>query len=168
VMGVSGVGKSTVAVALAAELGVECGEGDDLHPAANVALMAAGAPLTDDDRRVWLDAVGRWLAAHDGAGGVISRSALKRSYRDSLRAAAPRATFAHLVADHETVLARMHGRDHFMPASMLDSQEVILEPLQSDESGWTIESKGTPSPIIEALVRDIRRGDESVTRDNLQ
>ena len=86
-MGVSGCGKSTVAGVLAGRLGWDLGEGDDLHPAANVAKMAAGHPLTDEDRKPWLELVASWIREHTDAGrpGIITCSALKRSYRDVLR-----------------------------------------------------------------------------------
>lgn len=168
VMGVSGVGKSTIAYELAKAIGVESADGDDFHTTVNVTAMQKGTSLTDDDRTSWLDDIGRWLAAHDRSGGVVSCSALKRTYRDRLRAAAPRTTFAHLIADHESVLVRMQGREHFMPPSLLSSQELILEPLQPDEDGWTVDSRATPDEIVRTLKDDIRRDDQSVARDNLQ
>jgi gluconokinase len=157
VMGVSGVGKSTIATELAKALDVECADGDAFHTAASVATMQAGTALTDDNRQGWLDEIGRWLAAHDVDGGVISCSALKRSYRDRLRAAAPRTVFAHLAADHDTILARMRAREHFMAPSLLDSQEQILERLQPDEAGWTIDATTPPAEIVRALIDDICR-----------
>jgi gluconokinase len=153
VMGVSGVGKSTIAHELALALDVESADGDDFHTADSIASMRAGTPLTDDDRRGWLADIGRWLAAHDDVGGVVSCSALKRAYRDMLRSAAPRTAFVHLTADHETVLVRMQGREHFMAPSLLDSQEKTLEPLESDETGWVIDSRMAPTEIVESVKR---------------
>jgi gluconokinase len=155
VMGVSGVGKSRVANELAAAIGVECADGDDFHSAANIAAMQDGTPLTDEDRQDWLDAIGLWLAAHDDIGGVISCSALKRAYRDRLRASAPRTAFAHLTADHDTIRARMQAREHFMPSSLLDSQEQLLEPLEHDEAGWTIDSTLPAAEIVQVLAAQV-------------
>jgi carbohydrate kinase (thermoresistant glucokinase family) len=135
VMGVSGSGKSTVAAHLARLLQVPFVEGDQLHPARNVALMAAGTPLTDDDRRDWLQAVGCTLRDAGDHGVVVSCSALKRSYRDQLRAAAPALRLVYLTGDAGLIAQRMQQRDgHYMPASLLPSQLEALEPPQADES----------------------------------
>ena len=152
-MGVSGVGKSTVARELAEQLGLDHADGDDFHEPASITSMAAGTPLTDEGRMTWLRAVGSWLARHEAAGGVISCSALKRVYRDLLVAAAPRTTFLHLTADHALVTSRMRGRNHFMPPSLLDSQERILEPLQDDEPGWTVDADQRPAVIVAEFVK---------------
>lgn len=152
VMGISGVGKSSVGRELAGRFGVAYADGDDLHSEANVATMAAGTPLTDDDRRPWLDEVGAWLEAHDASGGVISCSALKRAYRDVLTGHAPRAVFLHLTGDHELIRSRMAGREHFMPSSLLESQEQTLEPLESDEHGWAVDITPLPAQIVDAFV----------------
>src|SRR5581483_8492797 len=124
VMGVSGSGKSTVGAALAQRLGVPFADADDFHPAANIAKMAAGMPLDDDDRRPWLEAIGGWLAAHgDGDGGVMSCSALKRTYRDYLRSCCPSTEFVHLSGSPEVIAARQAARTgHFMPPSLMASQ----------------------------------------------
>ena len=105
VMGVSSCGKSTVGEMLALKLGLPFMDGDDLHPAENIAKMESGTPLVDDDRWPWLTLVGRWLADHDG--GVIACSALKRSYRDRIREAAPDTVFVHLHGSRELMGARM-------------------------------------------------------------
>ena len=140
VMGVSGSGKTTVAAALAQRLGVPFADADDLHPPANVTKMSAGTPLDDSDRVPWLRTVGGWLAEHADSGAVISCSALKRAYRDVLRAAAPDLVFLHLHGTREVVARRVEGRPgHFMPASLVDSQFSTLEPLQDDESGVTLD-----------------------------
>jgi len=156
VMGVSGSGKSTVGAALAQRLGVPFEDADDLHPAANIAKMSAGIPLDDDDRRPWLETIGTWLAAHDGDGGVISCSALKRSYRDQLRAHAARAVFVHLHGTREVIARRQAARPgHFMPASLLDSQFDTLEPLAEDEAGVVIDVDQTVDVIVQQYV-DLR------------
>lgn len=140
VMGVCGSGKTTVGAALATRLGLPFRDGDDLHPAANVARMRAGVPLTDADRLPWLDALGSWLAARTGIGAVTSCSALRRSYREVLRGHAPGVWFAHLHGDRATIAARLAARhDHFMPAALLDSQLATLEPLGPGETGPTLD-----------------------------
>jgi gluconokinase len=138
-MGVSGSGKSTVGAALARRLGVPFADADAFHPAANIAKMAAGTPLTDDDRGPWLDAVGKWLADHED-GGVISCSALKRAYRDQLRSRCPRIEFLHLTGSPELIARRQAGRPgHFMPSALVKSQFDTLEPLGSDEHGIALD-----------------------------
>lgn len=134
VMGPSGCGKSTVGSALAEALGARFVDGDDLHPPENVAKMSAGIPLDDGDRVPWLRTVGATL--HDGDRIVVACSALRRAYRDAIRAEAPDAFFAELVVDRSLLAERLSARsDHFMPASLLDSQLQTLEPLAADELG---------------------------------
>lgn len=149
VMGVSSCGKSTVGELLALKLGVPFKDGDDLHPPENIAKMSAGHPLNDADRFPWLKLVGGWLAAHDG--GVIACSALKRSYRDTIRAAAPDTVFVHLHGSRELMGARMAARPgHFMPTRLLDSQFRDLEPLGEDEAGRVFDVAQKPSAITDA------------------
>src|SRR3954453_10638661 len=153
VMGVSGSGKSTVGAALAQRLGVPFEDGDDLHPAANIAKMSAGVPLNDDDRYPWLEAIGEWLAAHQGGGGVVSSSALKRKYRDQLRRHVPGLQFLHLYGSREVIAARQATRaGHFMPASLLASQFATLEPLAPDEHGLVIDVAQSVNTIIQEYV----------------
>jgi gluconokinase len=145
VMGVSGSGKSAVGPRLAAGLGFEFIEGDDHHPAANIEKMAAGVPLTDVDRRPWLDALSRLLADRHrhGVATVLACSALRRAYRDVLRAAVPpEETFViELDADTATLEARLrHRRGHYMPASLLASQLATLERLERDEAGVVLDA----------------------------
>ncbi|QIJ61777.1 gluconokinase [Streptomyces sp. JB150] len=154
VMGVAGTGKTTIGPLLAARLGVPYAEGDDFHPQANIAKMSAGTPLTDEDRLPWLDAIGGWADGRAGLGGVVSCSALKRSYRDRLRAAAPGLVFVHLTGDRALVEDRMsHRRGHFMPTALLDSQFATLEPLGADEAGVAVNVSGSPEEITERAVR---------------
>lgn len=139
VMGVSGTGKSTVAGMLAGRLGWDLEEGDDLHPAANVAKMASGQPLTDDDRWPWLEKIAAWIHLHTTAGtpGIITCSALRRVYRDRLRGAG--VAFVHLEGSKQVIAERLSKRlDHFMPESLLDSQLATLEPLGDDEEGIVV------------------------------
>jgi gluconokinase len=139
VMGVSGSGKSTVGSALAQRLRVPFIDADTLHPPANIAKMAAGEALDDDDRYPWLEEVGQWLADHRG-GGVVACSALKRTYRDRLRAHCPRVEFLHLRGSPELIGSRLAARSgHFMPAALLRSQFDALEPLGADERGVVID-----------------------------
>lgn len=152
VMGVSGSGKSKVGAALAQRLRVPFADADTFHPEANVAKMAAGEPLTDDDRYPWLEAVGEWLAQHSN-GGVISCSALKRKYRDQLRTHCSRIEFLHLSGSPELIGRRIAARSgHFMPASLLKSQFDILEPLAADEDGVSIDVGNTVDAIIEGFL----------------
>lgn len=148
VMGVSGTGKSTVGGLLAGALGVPYAEADAFHPPANIAKMSAGTPLTDDDRAPWLQAIGAWARDRAGLGGVVSCSALKRRYRDTLRTAAPGLFFLHLNGERELIAERLGGRaGHFMPTALLDSQFADLEPLQPDEQGAALPVVAVPEAI---------------------
>ena len=152
IMGVSGSGKSTVGALLAETLGVPFADADDLHPASNVAKMAAGVPLTDGDRWPWLERVGGALAAASASGLVIACSALKRPYRDAIRHAAPGAVFVHLDGSRELLEKRLAGRaGHFMPAALLDSQLASLEPLESDEAGMTVGIDHEPGQTVREI-----------------
>lgn len=149
VMGVSGSGKSTVGAALAQRLRVPFADADDFHPSANIAKMTAGQPLDDDDRYPWLEAIGEWLAAHVD-GGVMSCSALRRKYRDQLRAHRADIEFVHLAGSPEVIGRRQASRPgHFMPAALLASQFDTLEPLESDEAGTTIDVDQNIDAIVE-------------------
>ncbi|TLS43497.1 gluconokinase [Streptomyces montanus] len=150
IMGVAGTGKTTVGPLLADRLGVPYAEGDGFHPETNIAKMSAGTPLTDEDRRPWLDAIGEWAHERAGLGGVVSCSALKRSYRDRLRASAPGLVFVQLTGDRKLIEDRMtHRQGHFMPTALLDSQFATLQPLQADEAGVAVDVSGSPEEIAE-------------------
>jgi gluconokinase len=152
VMGVSGSGKTTVGQALAQSLGLPFADGDELHSPANVAKMAAGIPLTDEDRLPWLKAVGGWLADHPD-GGVIGCSALKRAYRDLIREYAPDAWFVHLDGSPEVVRRRVSERPgHFMPESLVTSQFEALEPLGPDEAGTVLDLDLPVEELVEAYL----------------
>lgn len=148
-MGVSGAGKSAVGAALAQRLRVPFADADDYHPAANIAKMAAGRPLDDDDRSPWLAAVGAWLAGHH-TGAVLSCSALKRRYRDQLREHCGNIVFLHLTGSPELIGRRLAGPpDHFMPAALLASQFEALEPLGPDEDGLAVDVEADIDTIID-------------------
>lgn len=149
VMGVSGTGKSTIGRALAEALGRPFVEGDDLHPEANVAKMAAGIPLTDADRAPWLDRI----AAEIDRPVVVACSALKRAYRDRLRQAAPDLVLVYLHGDAVLLAARMEGREgHFMPSSLLESQLAALEDPASDENAIPVNVALRPDEIVDLVL----------------
>ena len=151
VMGVSGCGKSSVGEEIARLTSAQFVDGDDLHPEANKAKMGAGIPLDDNDRWPWLDRVGEVLAGP--AGAIVACSALKRVYRDRIRAAAPGTVFVHLDGSRELLWERISARqNHFMPASLLDSQLAILEPLGSDENGVTLPITASVKSLAMAAV----------------
>ncbi|MFI7357038.1 gluconokinase [Streptomyces avidinii] len=158
VMGVAGTGKTTVGRLLAEALGVPYAEGDAFHPAANVAKMSAGTPLDDADRGPWLDAIGEWIRnSGELRGGVIAASALKRAYRDRLRAAAPGVVFVHLTGERPLIEKRMADRrGHFMPTTLLDSQFATLEPLQQDEPGVVVDVSGSFEDVTERALAALR------------
>ena len=167
IMGVSGSGKSTFAGILAGQLGWDLEEGDDLHPAANVAKMASGQPLTDDDRWPWLDTVAAWITDHTTAGipGIITCSALKRSYRDRMRG--PNVVFVHLAGSKDQIGRRLAARsDHFMPPTLLDSQLTTLEPPGPDENTLVVDVGRRPAEEAADIIRrlDLVPQDAAVTR----
>jgi gluconokinase len=155
-MGVSGSGKTTVAVGVAKRLGWTFAEGDDFHSPANIAKMSAGQPLTDEDRWPWLDRLATWIGEREAAGdnAVLTCSALKRSYRDRLADNHPSVRFVHVTASRETIRRRLERRrGHYMPASLLDSQLAALEPLQPGEPGFALPGDGEPDQVIDDLVQ---------------
>ncbi|MEO5709481.1 MAG: gluconokinase [Nocardioidaceae bacterium] len=158
VMGVSATGKTTVGEGLAEELGCEFVEGDELHPSANIKKMSDGIPLTDEDRWPWLQAIAELVAVrdHEGTSTVVTCSALKKSYRDVLRDAAP-TFFVHLEAPFEVLQERMsHRTKHFMPTTLLQSQFDTLEPLEDDEAGAAIDVSPPIDEVIEEAVNAVR------------
>ena len=161
VMGVSGSGKTTVAEGIVERTGWVFAEADAFHPQANIDKMASGTPLTDEDRWPWLRHLGAWMAEHGAKGEdtVITCSALKRVYRDVLRAevealgAGHRVVFAHLDGSAEIIAARLEGRQgHFMPASLLQSQIDTLEDLEPDEDGVALDLTASPEALVDQVM----------------
>jgi gluconokinase len=160
IMGVSGSGKTTVGALLAGRLQWPYAEADDFHPAANLRKMRAGEPLTDADRLPWLQAIGAWMDEQIAAGrsGVVSCSALKRSYRDILRGPDDgryrgELKLVYLEGDRDLIARRMAARHgHFFPASLLDSQFRVLEPPAPDEHALVVPVGGTPEEITDEIL----------------
>ena len=153
VMGVAGTGKSTLAALLAERLNWELQEGDDLHPPANVAKMSAGIPLDDDDRWPWLDAIAAWIKVKTKSGepGIVTCSALKKSYRDRLRG--PNVIFVFINGPRAVIEARMASRKrHYMPLSLLESQLAALEPPTSDENVLEVDLAAPPEEEAAAVL----------------
>jgi gluconokinase len=162
VMGVSGSGKTSVAVELARRLGWDYVEGDDLHPTANVAKMAGGHPLDDEDRWPWLRRIAEVIGEHEAAGTglIVTCSALKQSYRDRLRDGHPSVWFAHVDAPQAVIAERLQRRTgHYMPPSLLGSQLTTLEPLTEEEPGRVVSGVGSVEETASQLLTDLR-GDQ--------
>ena len=154
-MGVAGSGKSVIGAALARALGVEFVEGDDYHSAENVERMSSGMPLTDEDRASWLSALATRIgkARKAGKGLVVSCSALKRSYRDVLRAEAGELQFIYLRGPRAVIVERIaQRRGHFMPPAMLDSQFDALQVPSPEEQAWVVDIAQSPEEIIATLL----------------
>lgn len=157
-MGVSGCGKSTVAGVLAGRLGWPFEEGDARHPRANVDKMASGHPLTDEERWPWLDLVAEWIESRLDAeqSGIITCSALKRSYRDRLNRRGKGVTFVYLAGDKETIAARLSVRQgHFFPTTLLDSQFADLEEPTADEPSMRLEVGPDPSATANRIIHEL-------------
>ncbi len=153
--GVSGSGKSTIGSLLAQRLQWVFEDGDALHPAANIAKMRAGIPLTDEDRWPWLQALGAWMDGRLAAGqsAVAACSALRRSYRDLLRQGRPAVRLVFLTASREVLAARLAARHgHFFRASLLDSQLAALEPPTPDEGVLTVTVTAPPGEVVTQIV----------------
>ena len=152
VMGVGGSGKTVVGSALAQRLELPFRDADSFHSQANIDKMTAGHPLDDDDRAPWLAAIGKWLSEHRQEGAIVTCSALKRAYRDAIRAAAGEIPFLHLDGPREVVAVRVaHRPDYFLPASLVSSQFETLEPLQADEPGLRVDFTRPIDDLVEEL-----------------
>ncbi len=155
VMGVAGCGKSSLGADLARALGLPLVEGDDFHPHANQQKMRDGVPLTDADRAGWLDALAGELAAAPG-GTVLTCSALKRAYRDRLRAAAPGLRFVHLVLTREEAQRRVAARAaHFFPSSLVDSQLSTLESPAGEPGVVELDATLPPEALLAEALRQL-------------
>ena len=158
-MGVAGSGKTTVGALLAGQLHWPYAEADDFHPQSNVDKMAAGHPLTDEDRTPWLAAIGRWIderrAAHEP--GIVSCSGLKRAYRDQLRAGRPEVLVVFLEGSRELLGRRMVARHgHFMRPEMLESQFADLEPPTPDEGVIEVSVDAAPEQIVASIMHALK------------
>jgi gluconokinase len=155
-MGVSGSGKSTVGALLSERLGWTFEEGDSLHPAANVEKMAAGIPLTDEDRWPWLARVADWIDNRLDAGesGIITCSALKHTYRTMLNRRGAGVEFVYLSVGKAELTERVeHRPGHFMPASLLDSQLETLEPPTASEPAIDVDAGTDPQLVVDRIMR---------------
>ena len=155
VAGVSGSGKSTVGALLAGRLGWAFADGDSFHPAANVAKMAAGIPLTDEDRWPWLRAIGAWMDERVAAGesGLVACSALKRAYREVLLDGRPAVRLVFLDLGHDMDVTRLTARHgHFFPAKLLDSQFDDLEVPRPAEGALVVPADGMPEELVAAII----------------
>ncbi|MCW0212850.1 MAG: gluconokinase [Pseudonocardia sp.] len=160
VMGVSGVGKSTVADELVRRTGWAFAEGDDLHPEANRRKMAAGQPLTDEDRWPWLRLIADWIGEQEAAGrdAVLTCSSLRRRYRDVLREGHPSVRFVHLLVSPGSLRDRLeHRTGHYMPSSLLDSQLATLEPLEPGEPGVEVRAEHDVAAVVDAAAGQLAR-----------
>jgi gluconokinase len=163
VMGVSGSGKTTVAMLLAAALGWQFIEGDDLHPPENVEKMHGGTPLTDEDRWPWLrriaEVIDEWRAK--GQSGVLTCSALKHAYRDIIIGDRPDVRLVYLEGSRELIGRRMAARhEHFMPVALLDSQFATLEEPTAAEHPVVVSVGGRPDEIVAELIRELEQRDQ--------
>jgi carbohydrate kinase (thermoresistant glucokinase family) len=155
VAGVAGSGKSTIGSLLAGQLGWVFEDGDELHPAANIAKMRAGVPLSDEDRRPWLRAVAAWMDQRTAGGesGVIACSALKRSYREFLCRGRPSLRIVFLQVDRETLAARLAARHgHFFRAELLDSQLADAELPLPPEPGIVVAADHPPADVTQEII----------------
>ena len=160
VMGVSGSGKTTVSALLAARLGWRYREGDDLHPSENVEKMRGGTPLTDADRLPWLEKIAREIDdwRRRGEQGVLTCSALKRSYRDIIIGDRPEVALVYLRGSRDLIVRRMAARhEHFMPAALLASQFATLQEPTPDEGPIVVDIGGPPGEIADEIVRQLER-----------
>jgi gluconokinase len=158
VMGVAGSGKTTVGAMLAGRLGWQYADADDFHPVANVEKMAAGHPLTDEDRWPWLHAIAAWIDVQVAAGqpAVVSCSALHRAYRDVFRR--PEVQMVYLNGSPDVIAGRLASRQgHFFKREMLDSQFATLEEPGPDERVITVSIDGTPMQVVDHILAELSR-----------
>lgn len=169
VMGVSGSGKSTIGMMLGEALDRPFIDGDDLHPPANKEKMRRGEALNDEDRAPWFAILGQALidSVEAGRPAVIASSALKRRYRDTLRAQVPGLAFVHLDGGAELIGDRIAHRTHeYMPSSLLGSQFATLEPLADDEAGVRVSIDASPEEIVRTTIDRLRSATPGESRDD--
>jgi len=169
VMGVSGSGKTTVSALLAAALGCQFQEGDDLHSDENVEKMRSGTPLTDADRLPWLlkiaEEIDNWRGR--GESGVLACSALKRSYRDIIIGGRPDVTLVYLKGSYDLVRRRIAARhEHFMPLALLDSQFATLQEPTADEHPIVVDVGSRPAEIVAEIVQQLERRHGNAGRES--
>jgi gluconokinase len=158
ICGVSGAGKSTVGKLLAQELHWKFFEADDFHPAANIEKMKAGVPLTDEDRKPWLDKLRQLIKGCIAAGenAVLACSALKKAYRDQLRVS-PAVKFVFLRGSRERVGEQLRDRcGHFMNPALLNSQFEDLEEPQPSECALSVAIGRSPDHLVELIIRNLK------------
>jgi gluconokinase len=168
-MGVSGCGKTTVAAILAGQLGWPFEEGDALHPQSNIDKMKAGHPLDDTDRAPWLEKIAEWAdgCLDAGRSGVITCSALKRSYRDVINRRGSGVVFVYLAGSRETIAARLAARHgHFMPSALLDSQFADLEEPTADEPEIRVDVGPAPADIARMILEKLGLNDQTSNETN--
>ena len=156
VMGVSGSGKSTVGISLASRLGIPFADGDDFHPEANIAKMAAGQPLNDKDRQGWLERLSIFIRRSDQTGVVLACSALKEKYRILLREdVEKKMIWVYLKGSYKEILERMQARsDHFMPSALLKSQ---FDTLEEPDYALKVSISKPPEEIVAEIMEKIKR-----------
>ena len=157
-MGVSGSGKSTIAAPLAGRLAWEYADADEFHSPANIAKMHGGTPLTDEDRQPWLENMAAWIDATAAIGrhGVLACSALKRDYRRTLVGAHSDVRIVYLRGDKALITRRQAARhNHFMPATLVDSQFATLEEPGPEEHPLTVSIAPTPHAIVDSIVASL-------------
>jgi len=163
VAGVAGSGKSTIGRLVADRMNCAFADGDDFHPAVNVAKMHAGIPLTDDDRWPWLRAIAAWMDERAAAGesAVVACSVLRRAYREVLLTARARPRMIFLVVTHDECAARLEARHgHFFGRDLLDSQFMTLELPEPPEPVDLVLANGTPEQITDKIMALLGSGDE--------
>jgi len=163
-MGVSGCGKSTTGAALSKRLGWPFRDADGFHPPANIAKMSSGVPLNDDDRWPWLAAIAQWIDACCTAGkpGIVSCSALKRAYRSRIIGGRQSVRLVYLKGDMDLIGQRLQTRqDHFMPASLLESQFAALEEPGADERPLIVSIASLPQRVVDTIIAQLRLAPES-------
>jgi gluconokinase len=162
-MGVSGCGKSTTGAALSKRLGWPFRDADSFHPPANIAKMSRGIALNDDDRWPWLAAIAQWIDARCAAGkpAIVSCSALKRAYRSRIVGHRQSVRLVYLKGDMGLIGQRLQTRkDHFMPASLLESQFAALEEPGADERPLIVSIAVLPQQIVDTIIEQLRLAPE--------